>query len=247
MITVVSFDLWGTLLTYGDRDAEVAWRLREFELVISEFGYSVVSERLRAAVQGVRAESLEQQRHMGVQLPVRDQVAEMIGRLGIDDERLIDVLVVPHTHAVLRACPDMMPGALTTLRAVRDSDRRLVLCSNTLATPATVTRQILDYHGLDGLFDDAFFSSDLGVAKPRREVFQAIGDRFHTPLDQIVHIGNDLRTDVGGAQAAGCHAIWFNPHGKPNRRDAPAATSLTAVPALIEAMAAQQKPTPSLA
>lgn len=241
MISVVSFDLWGTLIAYGDRAAEAEWRLREFGLVISEFGYTVAPERLRPAVEGIRAETLELQRHHGMQMPVRNQVAAMVSRLGIDDERLVDVLVVPHTHAVLRACPELMPGAREALQAVRDCGPSLVLTSNTLATPATVTQLLLDYHEIDGVFDDMFFSSELGVAKPRQEVFQAISDRFHTPPDQIVHVGNDRRTDVRAALAAGCRAIWFNPGGKPRRDDAPEVARLTAVPELIKAMTTVQQ------
>jgi len=224
---VVSVDLWGTLITYGDRDAEAAWRIREFEIVLAEFGHALPTDRVRQAILTVRADTRQRQRATGEQPPVRGQVEQMLTVMGLPlDSRLIDTLLVPHTHAVLRACPELIPGARGALGALRQAGARLVLTSNTLATPASVSRLILDDHDLTTLFDETVFSSEIGLAKPRREMFAAAADAGGVDLERVVHVGNDLITDIHGALEAGCRAVLFNPRGKPSPADLRAITSL---------------------
>ena len=238
---VISVDLWGTVLTYGDREAETRWRLREFATVLRHFGHLVSARTVREAVLGVRQEMLQRQRTSGEQPPVRDQVCAMVAAMGITDDRLVDVLLIPHTHAVLRACPHVMPGAHTALWATKTAGARLVLTSNTLATPMSVSRLILAEHGLGGIFEDTVFSSDVGLAKPRPEVFHTIAHRGGTTPERVVHVGNDWRTDVLGALGAGCRALFFNPREKPSRPQAPDITHLDQMPeALLRICASPQ-------
>jgi putative hydrolase of the HAD superfamily len=239
-IAVVSVDLWGTLISYGDRDAEAAWRVREFHLALTAFGHFLPVDQVDRTVREVRADLLDAQRAHGRQIPVPDQIRAIVEGLGIDAETdLVEVLTVAHTHAVLRACPQLLPGAHACLTELAAAGYRLVLASNTLATPGAVTQQILDRHQLTGHFERLFFSGELGVAKPQAAMFQAIAEQTGTVLDQVVHVGNDWRTDVQGALAAGCRAVWFNPHSKPPRPDAPDAARLTDIPALVQRLARQ--------
>jgi putative hydrolase of the HAD superfamily len=228
---VVSVDLWGTLITHGDRDAEAAWRIREFETVLTKFGHALPAEQVREAILTVRADTRHRQRTTGEQPPVRGQVEQMLTVLGLSlDRRLVDTLLVPHTHAVLRACPDLIPGAHGALWALRQAGARLVLTSNTLATPASVSRLILDDHDLTALFDETVFSSDVGLAKPRREMFTAVATAGHASLERVVHVGNSVTTDIHGALNAGCRAVLFNPRGKPGPAGVRAVTSLDQMP-----------------
>ncbi|WP_329431207.1 HAD family hydrolase (plasmid) [Streptosporangium sp. NBC_01495] len=247
---VLSVDLWGTLITYGDRDAEARWRIREFHTAITDFGYVRTPEQVEVSVRQARAETLDHQRTTGQQLPVREQVKQLLSGLGLaDDEPLVDVLVIPHTHAVLRACPDVITGAHAALRQAKKRGAYLTLTSNTLATPAQVTQQILEGHHLSELLDDAVYSSALGIAKPRREVFEAVAARAGVPIEYVVHVGNDWRTDVLGALEAGCRAVWFNPRKRPSRPQAPdiwdlsqlaeAAADALGIPAVTPHAAAQ--------
>ncbi|GAA3742344.1 HAD family hydrolase [Plantactinospora mayteni] len=214
MIRVVSLDLWGTLIDMGDRDAARAWRLREFALVLEEFGHPVDAGALQEATDDAHREHLRRQRHHGEQLAPRAQIADVLARLDVpfrDD--LLDVLVVVHTHAVLRACPEPAPGAHEVLRQLHDSGRRVVVSSNTLTSVGKVVRSILEYRGLADLVDGVYFSDELGVAKPHPSYFRAVADEVHADPTEILHLGDDWRTDVRGATEAGWQAVWFNPAG----------------------------------
>lgn len=236
---VASLDLWGTLLDYGDRDGEAAWRVTEFGRVLREFDNDVPDDQVREVVTQVRDQHRRQQRTLGIQLSAEQQVLDMLAGLGVvPDAALLAVLVTVHTHAVLRACPEPIPGAHAALAAIKDARARLVLTSNTLATPAAVHRQLIADAGLLEFFDDLLFSVDLGVAKPHPVVFQTVADRAGVALERIVHVGNDWRTDVEGALTAGCRAVFYNPRNKPPRPQAPDIAHLDQLPAAVAALCA---------
>jgi len=183
------------------------------------------------AILTVRAEAQQLQRTTGEQPPVRGQVEQMLTVMGLPlDKRLVDTLLVPHTHAVLRACPDLIPDAHSALWALRRAGARLVLTSNTLAIPASVSRLILDDHDLTNAFDNTVFSSDVGLAKPRREMFAAVASTAGTDLDRVVHVGNSMITDIHGALDAGCRAVLFDPRGRPGPAGVRTITTLDQMP-----------------
>jgi putative hydrolase of the HAD superfamily len=156
-------------------------------------------------------------------------------------EPMLDVLAGVHAYANLRACPEPTPGAMAALESLRSSGRHLVLSCNTLTTSAAATRWLLDYHDLTGLFDTLFFSDELGVAKPDPRFFHRVTSASNVQPRQVLHIGDDWRTDVRGAMQAGWQAVWFNPAGRPQPDlDGPASSvsqirSLAELPALLPA------------
>ncbi|GAA4256600.1 HAD family hydrolase [Dactylosporangium darangshiense] len=234
---VISLDLWGTLLTYGDRDGEATWRITEFTRVLHAFGHDVAPAWVREIVTEIRDLERQQQRMAGLQPGPDAQVTAILDVLGIvADAALLDVLVTVHTHAVLRACPEPIPGAHAAVAGIKEAGAWLVLTSNTLATPPALHRQLMADTGLLEPFDDLLFSGDLGVAKPDRAVFQAVADRSGTSPNRIVHVGNDWRTDVEGAIDAGCHAVFYNSRGKSPRLQAPDIAHLDQLPDLLIAL-----------
>lgn len=236
---VVSVDLWGTLITDGDREAATRWRIREFVTVLGEFGHDLPVAQVRDTVLAVRKDTEQRQRATGEQPPIRGQVEQMLTALDVQpNQTLVDVLLVPHTHAVLRACPEAIPGAHSALRALKQTGALLVLTSNTLATPATVSRLLLDDHGFTELFDEVVFSCDVGIAKPRREMFDAVAAAGGTATERVVHVGDSLTADIRGALGAGCQAVLFNPCGNPCPADVHSITSLDDMPAAVLATCA---------
>ncbi|MGW4200927.1 HAD family hydrolase [Streptomyces sp. NPDC004726] len=219
----VSLDLWGTLITHGDRQAASAWRITEFGRVLEAYGHQPTPEHLSEIVGRTRDAAAHQQRTTGAQPDVEAQVEAVLDELAIDWDAadLMKLLVTVHTHAVLRACPQPIPGALAALEAIKAAGGRLVLTSNTLATPSDVHRLLLADLGLLALFDDVLFSGDLGVAKPRPEVFAAVAERAGSRCDRVVHVGDDQNTDVDAALGAGCHAVHYNPRRETARPRVP--------------------------
>lgn len=231
----ISLDLWGTLITHGDRQAASAWRITEFGRVLDAYGHHPSPEHLGKTMERARASAAHQQRTSGAQPSAEDQVAVVLDDLGIDPgvAGLMKLLVTVHTHATLRACPQPIPGAVAALDVIKDAGARLVLTSNTLATPSDIHRRLLDSLGLLTSFDDLLFSGDLGVAKPRPEVFAVVAERAGSPFDRVIHVGDDQITDVDGALGAGCRAVHYKPRGEAARPQVPDFADHAELPALL--------------
>ena len=64
--------------------------------------------------------------------------------------------------------------------------------------------------GLDGYFDFSLSAVELGAAKPSHLVFDTAAGRAGVPVGQIVHVGDDVHSDVYGAAENGMQAVWLN-------------------------------------
>lgn len=69
-----------------------------------------------------------------------------------------------------------------------------------------------------------FISSEVGVAKPNKEIFQLVEERLSVPAAELTYIGDSYANDVIGAKDSGWQVIWLNrrnhaPLENPARQD----------------------------
>jgi putative hydrolase of the HAD superfamily len=67
--------------------------------------------------------------------------------------------------------------------------------------------------GLDRWLVGSVGARDCGVAKPDVRIFQAACQRLDLPPEAVLHVGDDWRLDISGAQAAGMHTAWVRRPG----------------------------------
>lgn len=67
--------------------------------------------------------------------------------------------------------------------------------------------------GLDGYFDFALSAVDLGAAKPSHLVFETAAARAGVAPQSVVHVGDDVHSDVYGAATNGLQAVWLDRYG----------------------------------
>lgn len=91
------------------------------------------------------------------------------------------------THATLQALGQRYP---------------LVAITNGNADPALC--------GLAGYFQFVLRAGPDGRAKPYRDMYQAAAERLGVAPEHILHVGDDLTTDVAGALRSGLQACWIN-------------------------------------
>jgi 2-haloalkanoic acid dehalogenase type II len=63
-------------------------------------------------------------------------------------------------------------------------------------------------------FERIVTSEGCRAYKPRAELFEAGLERLGVRRDAVLHVGDSLRSDVGGAAAAGIPAAWVNPRAR---------------------------------
>lgn len=73
----------------------------------------------------------------------------------------------------------------------------------------------IKYHDIH--VNDILTSEDVRSYKPRPELFLEALKRYRLNADEVIHIGDSLMSDVGGAQNVGIQAIWLNRLNKPIR------------------------------
>lgn len=77
--------------------------------------------------------------------------------------------------------------------------------------------------GLDGYFRFVLRAGPDGRAKPAEDMYLLAAQQLGVPVGNILHVGDDLITDVAGAVLSGMQACWINTgsgdlmHAKPCR------------------------------
>ncbi|MDU4093278.1 MAG: 5-amino-6-(5-phospho-D-ribitylamino)uracil phosphatase YigB [Pantoea sp.] len=95
--------------------------------------------------------------------------------------------VPPETHVALAALAERVP---------------LVAITNGNAEP--------HLFGLDGYFQFVLRAGPHGRAKPYQDMYHLAAQRLNLAPENILHVGDDLTTDVAGAVRCGMQACWIN-------------------------------------
>jgi putative hydrolase of the HAD superfamily len=98
-------------------------------------------------------------------------------------------------------------GARAALERLRGQGIALAVLSNTMRTPGTALRKLLERFGLMACFAHATFSDEVGVRKPDREIFALTLRALGVEPAAAVHVGDDAILDVLGGRNAGLRTI----------------------------------------
>lgn len=98
-------------------------------------------------------------------------------------------------------CP--FPDALPTLGQLASRRLRLFVLSNFDSRLVPV----LDGHHLSGYFEQIFYSSAIGYAKPSPMAFQHAVSHIGTPAEHCLHVGDDPIADWQAARSAGLQSF----------------------------------------
>ncbi|GAA5195667.1 HAD-IA family hydrolase [Microbacterium jejuense] len=133
------------------------------------------------------------------------RAAEAVG-LG---DRIDDVLSVWWTF-------DVLVPSLTTVSQVRAAGTRCYLATNQDAYRAACMRDKAPY---DDVLDGAYYSCDVGVAKPEPAFFEYIATDLELAPERLLFL-DDLPANVDGARRAGLNAeCWTHREGLPKLLD----------------------------
>jgi len=109
-------------------------------------------------------------------------------------------------NALLMLPPAMLAGAWQMLRTLR-RHYALAVISDTGFASGRAQDRLLEKDAARAYFSATIYSMDVGHAKPRPEIFRHAVETLGVAPHEILHIGDNERTDVRGALAAGFRAI----------------------------------------
>lgn len=194
-IRAVTLDLDDTLWPF----APVAVRIREaLDAFLAEYAPQTAARYEQAAVDEALA----------VVRKDRDDLANDIGALRR--------AVLAHLLEAAGEDPALADPAFEVIFAAR---QRIELYADSAAALDRLAARVpllaitngnadLELTGVARWFVGCVAAHDVGVAKPHPAVFGAASERLGLSPAEILHAGDDLETDVGGALAAGFQAAW---------------------------------------
>jgi putative hydrolase of the HAD superfamily len=126
----------------------------------------------------------------------------------------------------LRLFPDVMPA----LNSLRQSGYRIGVISNINQSGAVLARDL----GLEGHVDFVVTSREAGAEKPHAPIFLMALERAGVRADEAVHVGDQLNSDIRGAEAAGIKPVLLDRYGNyPGYIAHPRITTLGELPELL--------------
>lgn len=126
----------------------------------------------------------------------------------------------------LCAFGELFPGARAVLERLAER-AVLAMVTNGLSR---VQRTRIERLDLGDLFDSVIISQEVGVTKPRSEIFDRVFAELGEPdRSGALMIGDSLTSDIAGGRNAGIDTCWYNPHGVDRRTDDPITHEITAL------------------
>ena len=101
----------------------------------------------------------------------------------------------------------LFPDTLACLEGLKRAGKKIYLLSN---AQRSFTWQELELTGIEPYFDAILISSDEGCMKPDPLFYNICCERYHLDKAQSVMIGNELKSDMAGAKAAGIDGFYIN-------------------------------------
>jgi len=214
-IKAVTLDLWETLLLEWDgaNKQRTLIRCRNLARALSKFGIQISIDQLASALKAMSSWLLsvwEKNREVTHLDQIRFIVeAATDGSVPLREEWLNE-LSSAYVSAIFELPPYLNPDAPQLLQWLRDHGKRIGLICNVGRTPGFILRRFLEDKGIGNFFDAMIFSDEVGTRKPHPEIFRMAARRLGVKPSEIIHIGDNLRSDVWGAKNAGFKAIHFS-------------------------------------
>jgi FMN phosphatase YigB (HAD superfamily) len=210
VIRAITLDFWDTLYDGGNLPERKALRRRAIATLLGAYGLEL-GEREVARLYGESAREADRwwrEEHRGY--TTAERLGWLLERAGSRPR--------PNCEHIATACdaidetllcypPQLLPGAADGVRALA-ARFPLAIVSDTGFSSGRAQDAVLARDSLLGFFAATVYSMDVGHAKPHPEPFRAaVAALGADSPDRVIHVGDNERTDVGGALAAGLRAI----------------------------------------
>jgi putative hydrolase of the HAD superfamily len=209
MLRALTFDYWDTLYEGGVLPERVALRRTAVGALLGAYGRALPDEQLRALYEesGREAERWWSEEQRGY--TTNDRLRWILERAAVKPRESCEhvaAAVDAVDNALLMLPPAMLSGAWQMLRSLHRHFTMAVISDTGFASGRAQDR-LLEKDAARAFFSATIYSMDIGHAKPRPEIFTAAVETLAVAPHEILHIGDNERTDVRGALAAGFRAV----------------------------------------
>lgn len=193
------FDLYGTLADiHTDEEKDELWD-GFAKLLGSNDGEDVKKE-----YHSVCKKYANMREHKFVEFDLLSVFEDMLEHHGIDKEKAPEF--ARQFRLLSREKLRLFPCVYEILDELRALGSSVYLVSN---AQACFTRDELDELGLTSHFDGILISSEAGIKKPHRAIFDVAFEKFGINENECIYVGNDMHDDVLGAHSAGLKTVYI--------------------------------------
>jgi len=214
-INAVTFDLWETLLleTDGANARRTDARCEELRQTLDKLGVKIPATRIESALKQTMLTLLDVW-ETNKDVACQDQIRSIIKSASNDSitlrEEWIDDLTSAYIRPVFTVPPYLNPDAREALQWLKSRKKLIGLICNTGLTPGIGLRRLLEKEKVAQYFDLMLFSEEIGIRKPDPRIFHLVAEKLDVSPSEAVHIGDNLKSDIWGAQKAGFRAIHLS-------------------------------------
>lgn len=244
-IEAVLLDQGNTVLEYG---LQGRWReflgarLRELQpLVVETCGEIALSPEqfaaaLGEAIGGERVRAIE---HSGHSWHFGERLRAGLQAVGLEATEAALARLADAFYAPIRESTQPYRESQETLAGLRALGVKLAIITNSpWDTPGRLLRGDLERWGLEGFFHAFVCSGDLPWRKPNPAFMLAAAQELSALPDNCLVVGDTVRTDIAGAQAAGMRSLWVRREAQAEVAPLPAPDcvldDLTDLPRVVE-------------
>jgi putative hydrolase of the HAD superfamily len=140
----------------------------------------------------------------------REAWALGLKKLGIDDPDLAAELGERFPQERKKA-PFVYEETFEVLDKLKDNYQLILITNgspNLQHTKLALTPELIPY------FDHIVISGDFGKGKPDPSIFEYALSRLSLQKEDVIMVGDNLMTDILGANRAGIKSVWINRHQK---------------------------------
>ncbi|MEI6045875.1 MAG: HAD family hydrolase [Chloroflexota bacterium] len=210
-IKFISFDLWGTLIWGGNPEYRQG-KLAIFQKYLETEATLGTIRRFAAKADNYFNILSEEE---GIDYSFRARIGWIHERV---DSRIptLSHEIFEQIEAALGKLIALHPPFLIekdlpqTLQLLKESGYQLGVISNSGTITGKNMRRALKVLGLVDFFDLLVFSEEVRIAKPHPGMFNYIITKMELAPSELLHIGDNLRADVGGAIGAGCRTLHYS-------------------------------------
>ena len=205
-LSVVTIDCWDTILENNhDWDNGIKTNFLD---VVKSFHSGCTWDQIEAAFSAEDLRYTATLQHTDVTIPAFDRIAFMLTSLGFTANRqLVSELNRRIEAEIFNPPPRLVKGAKVFCETLKASGLRIGLISNTGWFNGNAIASALQYHDLARFFATMVFSDTTSHAKPHESIFMEALSRLNASPCAAVHVGDNLKRDIGGAIGAGIRAL----------------------------------------
>ncbi|MBX5321423.1 MAG: HAD family hydrolase [Candidatus Bathyarchaeota archaeon] len=211
-VKAVTFDLWETLLfeKEGYSDARSSVRCKNLVNALKELGIEVSFEGVNFALNETRSSLLkiwDANRDVAHSDQIKLFIKHLLGNSFAVKEEWLNPLSSAYISALFEVPPYLNLDAHEILRWLKSRDKNVGIICNTGLTPGFGLKQFIERENIAKHFDVMMFSDEVGIRKPDSRIFLLAAEKLKVEPCKVVHVGDNLRTDVWGAKNAGFKAV----------------------------------------